>query len=101
MQGDAILTYRNSALVGATIGFVVSACILTLLWYGVSGVLTVGDTHYMYVFWPSAAMLVLGWYNTFSGIMVTVFSVVINCLTYAAIGLLLRVAVGKLWGALR
>ncbi len=72
-------------VVGAVAGLIVSGAILTLLWFGVSGVLTVGHTDLMYVFWPSSIMLLGDWCTTPAGIMITVSSVAINCLLYGVV----------------
>jgi hypothetical protein len=69
-------------VVGALTGLLVSAAILAMLWFGVSGVLIVGQMDLMYVFWPSSIMLVGGWRTTPAGIMTTISSVTINCLLY-------------------
>jgi hypothetical protein len=96
-----MLTNKNAALLGASVGFTLSACVLALLWFGVSGVLRVGDTNFVYPMWPSWVMLVGGWRTTIPGIMITVSSVAINCLMYAVIALLLRMTSVKLWGLRR
>jgi hypothetical protein len=53
-------------------------------------VLILGQNDLMYLIWPSSIMLVRGWRSTFPGIIITVSSVVINCITYIAIAVLLR-----------
>ena len=85
---------RLLALVGAGVGLIVAGTILVLLWLGVSGVLEVGQTDLMYVLWPSSVVLVGGWRTTALGILITICSVVANCLMYAAVALLLRWVVG-------
>ena len=75
---------------GAAIGLVVSCGIIALLWLGVSGVLEVGRTDLMYAIWPSSRMLIGGWHTTPLGILVTIFSIVTNCLLYAGVALILR-----------
>jgi len=84
-----------TALLGAAIGLLVCAGVLALMWFGVSGVLNVGDTNLMYVFWPSSIILVGGWHTTKLGIAITVYSVVTNCLIYAGVALLMR------WGVVQ
>jgi len=79
------LTTRQVLLAGGIVGLSVSGVVLALLWFGVSGVLIVGRTDLMYVFWPSSVMLVVGWRSTIPGIMITASSVVINCLLYMAL----------------
>lgn len=66
---------------------------LALLWFGVAGVLVVGKTDLMYVFWPASVMLVAGWCRTIPGIMITASAVAINCLLYMAVAYSLRVGV--------
>jgi hypothetical protein len=70
---------------GAFVGFCVSLAVLALLWFGVAGVLNVGRTDLMYIFWPSSLMLTVGWRSTAPGIATTVMSVAINCLLYMAV----------------
>ena len=79
------MTTRQVLLAGGIVGLSVSGVVLALLWFGVSGVLIVGRTDLMYVFWPSSVMLVVGWRSTIPGIMITASSVVINCLLYMAL----------------
>lgn len=81
---------RLTAGIGAAIGLVVSAGVLALLWFGVSGVLRIGRTDLMYVLWPSSLILVGGWHTTPLGMTITICSVATNCLMYAGIGVLLR-----------
>lgn len=87
------LRYRLVAVLGAAVGLLVSGLVLALLWFGVSGVLYVGRTDLMYVFWPSSVVLIGGWKTTALGIAITAYSVLTNCLMYAGVALLLR------WGA--
>ena len=87
------MTTRQVLIVGGIVGLLVSSAVLTLLWFGVAGVLVIGKTDLMYVFWPSSVMLVTGWRSTIPGMMITASSVVINCLLYMALAYtLLRVA---------
>ncbi len=84
------MTTRQVLLAGGIVGLGVSGVVLALIWFGVAGVLTVGRTDLMYVFWPSSVMLVVGWRTTIPGIMITVSSVAINCLLYMALAYALR-----------
>jgi len=87
------MTTRKVLIVGGVVGLLVSSSVLALLWFGVAGVLGIGKTNLMYVFWPSSVMLVTGWRSTIPGLMITASSVVINCLLYMALAYaLLRVA---------
>jgi hypothetical protein len=81
---------KLTAVFGAAIGLVVSGGVLVLLWLGLSGVLEVGRTDLMYVLWPSSLVLVGGWHTTPLGILITICSVVTNCLLYAGVALMLR-----------
>ena len=81
-------------MVGGVVGLVVSSAVLGLLWFGVAGVLVVGNTDLMYVFWPSSVILVFGWHSTISGVLITALSVAINCFLYMALAYALRRAVG-------
>ena len=67
------------------LGLCVSLAVLTLMWFGVSGVLNLGHTDLMYVFWPSSLMLTVGWRSTPLGIAITVVSVALNCSLYMAV----------------
>jgi hypothetical protein len=87
---DIAVTTRQALLAGGLVGLGVSSIVLVLLWFGVGGVLIVGRTDLRYVFWPSFLMLVVTWHSTASGIMITVWSVVINCLLYMALAYGLR-----------
>jgi hypothetical protein len=80
---------RQVLIVGGIVGLLVSSALLGLIWFGVAGVLDVGHTDLMYVFWPSSVMLVVGWWSTILGIMITVWAVVINCLLYMALAYVL------------
>ncbi len=81
---------RLAIAVGSGVGLVVSIGVLVLMWFGVAGVLAVGNTNLMYVFWPSAVLLVRGWRSAPIGILITVYAVLANCLTYAGVALLVR-----------
>lgn len=79
------MTTRRVLLIGAVVGFCVSIAVLTLMWFGVSGVLNVGNADLMYVFWPSSLILTVGWRSTLPGIATTVVSVALNCVLYMAV----------------
>jgi len=81
--------------IGACVGFCVSLVVLALLWFGVAGVLNVGQTDLMYIFWPSSLMLTVGWRSTAPGIATTIVSVAINCVLYMAVAYgLYRIVLG-------
>ena len=87
------MTTRQVLIIGGIVGLLVSSAVLALIWFGVAGVLGVGNTDLMYVFWPSSGMLLTSWRSTIPGMMITASSVVINCLLYMALAYaLLRVA---------
>ena len=79
------MTTRTALLIGAVVGLCMSLAVLTLMWFGVSGVLNVGRTDLMYVFWPSSLILTVGWRSTVPGIAITVVSVALNCSLYMAV----------------
>ena len=76
------MTTRQALLTGVTVGFCVSVAVLALLWFGVAGILMVGQTDLMQIFWPSSLMLTVDWRSTVPGVVATVASVTINCLLY-------------------
>jgi hypothetical protein len=81
--------------IGAFVGFCISLAVLVLLWFGVAGVLNVGRTDLMYIFWPSSLMLTVGWRSTAPGIATTVVSVALNCMLYMAVAYgLYRIVLG-------
>jgi hypothetical protein len=87
------MTTRQVLIVGGIVGLLVSSAVLALIWFGVAGVLVVGKIDLMYVFWPASVMLVVGWYRTIPGMMITASAVAINCLLYMAVAYSLRVVV--------
>jgi hypothetical protein len=87
------MTTRQALIVGGIVGLVVSSALLALLWFGVAGVIVVGKTNLMYVFWPASVMLVVGWRRTIPGMMITASAVAINCLLYMLVSYWLRVVV--------
>jgi len=84
------LTTWQSAVVGGTVGLLVSGLVLMLLWFGVAGVLMFGRSDLMYFLWPSSLMLTVTWGRTLNGIMTTVAAVALNVLMYGTIGILLQ-----------
>ena len=81
---------KSFAMIGAAIGATMSLCVLVLLWFKVSGVLEIGHIDLMYILWPSSLMLVGGWHTRPLGVLITICSVLTNCLMYAGVALLLR-----------
>jgi hypothetical protein len=84
------MTTRQFLIIGGIIGLLVSSAVLSLLWFGVAGVLNVGRTDLMYIFWPSSVMLTVEWRTTIPGIMITASSVAINCMLYIALAYAIR-----------
>lgn len=88
------MSLKLTGAIGAALGLAVCAGILSLMWFGVSGVLYLGHTDLTYVLWPSSVVLVGGWKTTAPGITITVYPVLTNFLIYAGIAILLR------WGTM-
>ncbi len=84
---------RKLLLVAAGAAVVICAVVLTLIVYGVRGVLNFHGIDLMYVFWPSSIMLLTSWRSTPLGITVTAASVLLNCLTYIAVALAGRILI--------
>jgi len=87
-----LLTTRQVAIVGGTVGLFVSGAVLVLIWFGVSGALAIGHTDLMYLLWPSSLLLTITWDRTLIGITLTVISVALNILMYGVIAILLEKA---------
>jgi hypothetical protein len=68
----------------------VSVAVLSLLWFGVLGVLVVGRTNLAQILWPSWTMLTTGWHSTPAGITIAIISVATNCVLYAGIAVALH-----------
>ena len=81
------MTNRTVLFIGALLGLAISGAVLTLLWFGVAGVLHANatGTDWIKVFWLASVMLVVGWRSTIPGLMITVSAVAINCVLYMAI----------------
>jgi len=92
---EDFLTIRQAAVLGGIVGLLVSASVLILVWYGVSGILVIGNTDLMYIVWPSSLMLTVGWHSTGPGISITALSIGLNCLTYAVIAIVLRAGLAR------
>ena len=88
------MTTRLALFLRCAVGLMVSGVVLGLLCFGVSGVLVVGRTDLMYVWWPTSKLLVVGWRSTPLGMIITAFSVLTNCLLYMALAYALRRVVG-------
>jgi hypothetical protein len=94
-EGGATVTTKVIAIIGFIIGLIVACSVLCMIYFGVSGILMVGNTDLMYLVWPSGMMLLIGWHTTMQGIMTTLLAVVINCFLYLTVALLLRALI--LW----
>jgi len=81
------LTNRTVLFIGALLGLAIPGAVLTLLWFGVAGVLHANatGTDWIKLFWLASVMLVVGWRSTIPGLMITVSAVAINCVLYMAI----------------
>ena len=84
------MTTRQLVFTAGAVGLTVSVAILTLLGFGVSGVLTIRNVDLIYLLWPSSLMLTTGLRTTVPCIALTIVSVFANCLTYLVIAVLLR-----------
>jgi hypothetical protein len=91
------LTTRQIAIVGGTVGLLVSGAVLVLLWFGVAGILATVHTDLMYLLWPSSLMLTVTWDKTLFGITLTVISVALNILMYGVIAILLQTVIKSRW----
>ena len=87
------MTRNQAILTGAAIGLILPAIVLILLWFGLGFGIAVGHINLTNLLWPSSSMLIRGWRSTVPGIMITVSSIVINCLLYATIALLVRACI--------
>ena len=90
---------RLTAIIGFTIGLIVACVVLILIYFGVSGILIVGQTDFMYIVWPSALMLLVRWRTSVLGVMTTLLAVSINCLLYMLLALILRALIVWFLGA--
>jgi hypothetical protein len=94
------MTVRRTVVVAATAALVVSGTVLGLLWrFGVWEYMLLGHTDVRVIFWPSSVILTVGWGTTTRGILITLFSVFVNCVLYVGIALLLRSCIR--WGRFR
>jgi hypothetical protein len=91
------LTTRQIAIVGGTVGLLVSGAVLVLLWFGVASILATVHTDLMYLLWPSSLMLTVTWDKTLFGITLTVISVALNILMYGVIAILLQTVIKSRW----
>jgi hypothetical protein len=82
---QVLVNTRTVLLIGVLTGLATSGAVLTLLWFGVSGVLYGRGIDLMLLFWPSSVMLVMSWRSTIPGVMITISSVAINCLLYMSV----------------
>ena len=77
------MTGRQAAILGGGMGLTVSAVILALMWWGVSGVLFVSNIDLASVFWPSFFLLTTRWHSSVHGAVITLCAIAINCVIYA------------------
>lgn len=78
------MTTKQVLTSGIALGFSVCIAVLTLLWFGVAGVLNIGRTDLMYILWPSSLMLTTNWSSSVAGVATIAVSIGINCLLYMA-----------------
>ena len=91
------MTGRQAAILGGAVGLTVSAVILAVVWWGVSGILFVGNVDLASVFWPSFFLLTTNWHSSVPGVAITLFAIAINCLIYALLALALWAAVRSIF----
>ena len=82
-EEDVFVTGRKAASLGCGMGLTVCAAILALMWWGVSGVLFVGNVDLASVFWPSFFLLTTTWHSSAYRVAITLSAIAINCLIYA------------------
>ncbi len=88
------MTVRRTAMRAASAALVVSGTVLGLLWrFGEWDIVQIGHTDLRVILWPSSAMLTVGWCSTARGILITIFSVAVNCFLYVGISLVLRACI--------
>jgi len=90
------MSTRVAALLGASIGLIISLAVLTLLWFGVLGVLTINGIDLMYIAWRSSIMLTTGWRSSPYGVSTTIISVALNSGLYGITGIVLRAVIAKM-----
>lgn len=95
------MSTKAVALIAGVAGLIVSFAILTLMAFGVSGVLHGHSVDWMYLLWPSSLMLVVGWRTTILGITITAVSIITNCLLYSFIAVLLWTGIRFVSGLLQ
>jgi hypothetical protein len=91
------VTGRQAAILGGAVGLTISAVILALVWWGVSGILFVGSVDLASVFWPSFFLLTTNWHSSVPGATITLLAIAINCLIYALLALALWAAVRSIF----
>jgi hypothetical protein len=77
------MTVKQTAAIASGAALIVSGTVLGLLWrFGVWCYMQVGQTDLRVILWPSSQMLTAGWCSTLTGILITTYSVAINCWLY-------------------
>jgi hypothetical protein len=84
------MTSRQAALAGGGAGLIVSAAILLLMAYGVSGVMSSFGPDLRAILWPGSLALTVGWRSTASGVLITTVAVVSNVILYSIVAVVLR-----------
>jgi hypothetical protein len=88
-----LVSTRTFATLGAVGGLVICGLVLVLMYFGVSGVLTIGGgTDLRYIFWPASLLLTVGWRSTPLGVSITIITILLNCALYAFLAIAIRAA---------
>ena len=90
------MTARTAAIIGGLVGLAICFAVLSLMWFGVAGVLNVSGTDLMYVFWPFSVMLKVGWNTSLYGVITTLILVGLNSVTYSLVAMLLWVGCNRI-----
>ncbi len=82
---------------GAVCGLVICSLVLVLMYFGVSGVLNIGDgIDVGYIVWPASLLLTVGWRSTTLGVAITVMTILLNCAMYAFVAVAIKAAIGRI-----
>lgn len=84
------MVMKKTIIVGGLIGLIVPIITIVILWFGLGFGISIDGINITNLLWPSSIMLIRGWRSTLPGVMITLSSIVINCLLYAGVLLLMR-----------
>ena len=88
------MTLRRTVMLAAVAALVVSGTVLGLLaWLGIWEYMLFGRIDLRVILWPSSIMLPMEWCTTARGILITLFSVALNCFLYIGVALMLRTCI--------